>query len=123
MTDTAATDTGSSTEQPGLNLSGPAAKDPTAAERQRRYRQRKSTDRDCDRDDRNASPVTVTTDVTVLCAEQSKITIEFDEEGNAILRQMEWPDDDEVILIRRENIPDFIDKLTDALGIPSFGRP
>jgi hypothetical protein len=61
--------------------------------------------------------------VTVLCAEQSKITIEFDEEGNAILRQSEWPDDDAVILIRRDNIDTFIDKLTDALGIPTFGRP
>jgi hypothetical protein len=61
--------------------------------------------------------------VTVLCAEQSKITIEFDEHGNALLRQSEWPDDDDVILIRRENIPDFIDRLTDAFGIPSFGRP
>jgi len=59
----------------------------------------------------------------VLCAEQSKITVEFDEHGNALLRQSEWPEDDDVILIRRDNIPDFIDRLTDALGIPSFGRP
>jgi hypothetical protein len=114
MTDTAT--------EPGLNLPA-STKDPTAAERQRRYRQRKSANRDCDRDDRNASPVTVSDGVTVLCAEQSKITIEFDEEGNALIRQSEWPDDDDVILIRRENISDFIDRLTDALGIPSFGRP
>jgi hypothetical protein len=112
------------TTEPGLNLPA-VTKDPTAALRQRRYRQRKSVNnRHCDRDDRNAPPVTVSSDgVTVLCAEQSKITIEFDEHGNALLRQSEWPDDDDVILIRRDNIPDFIDRLTDALGIPSFGRP
>lgn len=107
MTDTV-TDTGLALEPP--------AKDPTAAERQRRYRQRKSVTR-------NAPPVTASDGVTVLCAEQSKITVEFDEHGNALLRQSEWPEDDDVILIRRDNIPDFIDRLTDALGIPSFGRP
>jgi hypothetical protein len=123
MTDTAT--------EPGLNLPA-VTKDPTAAERQRRYRQRKSVTNGhqtshCDardRDERNAQPVTLSSDgVTVLCAEQSKITIEFDEEGNAILRQSDWQEDDAVILIRRENIPDFIDRMTDALGIPSFGRP
>ncbi len=93
----------------------------TNAERQRRYRQRNA------RNARNAltvtSPVTPSDGVMVLCPAQSKITIEFDEHGNALLRQREWPDDDDVIMIQRDNIPDFIDRLTDALGIPSFGRP
>jgi len=102
----------------------------TNAERQRRYRQRNAKRNGHDRNghnERNAlivtSPVTTSDGVMVLCPQQSKITIEFDEHGNAILRQSEWPDDDDVILIQRDNIPDFIDKLTDALGIPSFGRP
>jgi hypothetical protein len=125
--------------EPGLNLLPAVIKDPTAAERQRRYRQRKSvtngheTSR-CDADGNGkreadgeatseaSSVVQATLEVTVLCAEQSKITIEFDEEGNAILRQSDWQEDDAVILIRRENLDTFIDKLTDALGIPTFGR-
>jgi len=100
----------------------------TNAERQRRYRQRKAKRNACDCHERNdnaltiMSPVTAGDGVMVLCPAQSKITIEFDEDGNAVLRQSEWPDDDDVILIRRDNIPDFIDRLTDALGIPSFGR-
>jgi len=125
MTDTTTTELGLDEVVPA-STSTPSSN----AERQRRYRQRKSVAErhkpsqcdDCDGDDRNASPVTVTADVTLLCAEQSRITIEFDEEGNAILRQREWPDNDDIILIRRENIPDFIDRLTDALGIPSIGR-
>jgi hypothetical protein len=108
--------------EPGLNLPA-VTKDPTAAERQRRYRQRKSgADRDESVTERNASPVTVTTDITVLCAEQSKITIEFNEGGDAVLRQSNWPEDDDTIIVRRDNIPEFIDRLTDALGIPAFGR-
>jgi hypothetical protein len=102
----------------------------TNAERLRRYRKRNAQRNGCDRNgrnDRNAltvtSPVTPSDGVMVLCPAQSKITIEFDEHGNALLRQSEWPDDDDVIMIQRDNIPDFIDRLTDALGIPSFGRP
>ena len=102
----------------------------TPAERQRRYRQRNAQRNVRDRhNEPNALTVTsfVTSpssdDAMVLLPDQAKITFEFDEQGNAILRQSRWPDDDDVILIQRDNIPDFIDRLTDALGISLFGRP
>jgi hypothetical protein len=60
---------------------------------------------------------------TLLCASQDKIEIVFDNEGNAAIIQSSWPDEDQTILISRDNIPDFIDRLTDALGIPSIGGP
>ena len=60
---------------------------------------------------------------TLLCASQDKIEIVFDDEGNAAIIQSSWPDEDQTILISRDNIPDFIDRLTDALGIPSIGGP
>jgi hypothetical protein len=60
---------------------------------------------------------------TLLCAPQDKIEITFDDEGNAAITQSCWPDEDQTILISRDNIDDFIDRLTDALGIPTFGGP
>jgi hypothetical protein len=68
------------------------------------------------------SPVT-DGEVMVLCASQEKIEITFNDEGDAIITQTRWPDEDQMIIVSRDNIPVFIDKLTDALGIPSFGRP
>ena len=100
----------------------------TNAERQRRYRQRaKRNARECnERNDRNAltvtSPITGG-DVMVLCASQDKIEITFDDDGDAIITQTRWPDEDQIIIVSRDNIETFVDKLTDALGIPSFGRP
>jgi hypothetical protein len=67
--------------------------------------------------------VQATPGVTVLCAQQDEIEISFDEDGDAIITQKRWPDEDQTIIISRENIDTFIDRLTDALGIPSFGRP
>jgi hypothetical protein len=67
--------------------------------------------------------VQATPGVTVLCAQQDEIEIAFNKDGDAILTQKSWPDEDAVIIISRENIDVFIDRLTDALGIPSFGRP
>jgi hypothetical protein len=105
----------------------------TNAERQRRYRQRNAKRIACDcheRNERNALAVTpsvasAATDgdgATVLCAAQDKIEITFDDDGDAIITQTRWPDE-QMIIVSRDNIPVFIDKLTDALGIPSFGRP
>jgi hypothetical protein len=72
--------------------------------------------------DSNARPVK-RAGGTLLCAPQDKIEITFDDEGNASITQSCWPDEDQTILISRDNIDDFIDRLTDALGIPTFGRP
>jgi hypothetical protein len=109
----------------------------TNAERQRCYRQRNAKRNACDcherneRNDRNAltvtAPVTrnVTSagDVMVLCDRQDKIEITFNDDGDAIITQSSWPDEDHIIIVSHDNIETFIDKLTDALGIPSFGRP
>jgi len=106
----------------------------TNAERQRRYRQRKAERNACDcheRNDRNALTVTPAVtrnatsagDVMVLCDRQDKIEITFNDDGDAILTQTSWPDEDAIIIVSRDNIPVFIDRLTDAFGIPSFGRP
>jgi hypothetical protein len=103
-------------------------KDPTAAERQRRYRKRHARDAterngSVTRDgDRNADTVT-RDDVTLLCDRQDKIEISFNDDGDAVITQSSWPDEDSIILVSRDNIPQFIDRLSDALGIPSFGRP
>jgi hypothetical protein len=39
------------------------------------------------------------------------------------IRQQRWPDDDQMIFIGPTFQALFIDKLTDALGIPSMGGP
>ena len=101
----------------------------TNAERQRRYRQRNAKRNACDRNERNErNALTVTSrvtggDVMVLCASQDKIEITFDDDGDAIITQKRRPDEDQMIIVSRDNIETFIDKLTDAFGIPSFGRP
>jgi hypothetical protein len=117
------------TTEPGLNL-GPTSKSVlSSAERQRRYRERKSVTKRSETLQavtRNALTITSrVTDgnVTVLCARQDKIDIAFNDEGDAIITQTNWPDEDQIIIVSRENIGTFIDNLTDALGIPSFGRP
>jgi hypothetical protein len=60
---------------------------------------------------------------TLLCASQDKIEFSLNDDGDAIITQSRWPDEDQIILISRANIPEFIDRLTDALGIPAFGGP
>jgi hypothetical protein len=57
----------------------------------------------------------------VLCAQQHEITVHFNQAGDLVLVQSAWIDDDVAIVISRDNIPEFIDRLTDALGIPSIG--
>jgi hypothetical protein len=119
----------------------PLTKDPTAAERQRRRREKQRhrdsppvTDRDtvtAKRDARDTkesvTPVTVTEEpvtdrdgaMMILCPRQSEIVAGFNESGDLIITQSNWPDDDSTIVVRAENISDFIDRMTDVLGIPS----
>jgi hypothetical protein len=58
---------------------------------------------------------------TLLCASQDKIEIVFDDEGNASITQTRWPDEDQTIVVSRDNLSDFLDRLCDALGVPSMG--
>jgi hypothetical protein len=113
MTDTAT--------EPGLDLI-PAAKALTNAERQRRYRERHKDDRNDQRDDERCDERCVRRfRDTVLCAPQDGISITFDEDGHATISQERWPDEDVEITIHRDNVQTFLDKLCDALGVPSLG--
>jgi hypothetical protein len=40
--------------------------------------------------------------------------------GGLILRQSDWPNEDGVIVIARDYLWMFIDRLTDAMGVPSI---
>jgi hypothetical protein len=58
---------------------------------------------------------------TVLCGRQDQIEIAFDDRGNAEIIQTNWPDENQVIRISRENIGNFLDRLCDAFGVLSVG--
>lgn len=56
-----------------------------------------------------------------LLLKQSEITIAHDKTmGVWIIRQKNWPDDDDEIQIIDERMSEFIDNLTREIGIPSF---
>ena len=62
-------------------------------------------------------------ELTVLCGRQDQIEIAFDDQGNAEIIQTNWPDENQVIRISRENITGFLDRLCDAFGVLSlWGR-
>ncbi|MBR0685295.1 hypothetical protein JQ594_05170 [Bradyrhizobium manausense] len=58
-----------------------------------------------------------------LLPPQDEIVAYFNEGEDLILRQKSWPDEDQVICIHKDLISQFIDRLTDLVGIPSFGGP
>jgi hypothetical protein len=57
----------------------------------------------------------------ILCAEQAEIRIEFDDDGNSTIIQRNWPDEDSVIHIARDNTQTFLDGVCDAFGVLTFG--
>jgi hypothetical protein len=57
----------------------------------------------------------------ILCAEQNEIRIEFDDDGNASIIQTNWPDEESVIRVSRDNIQTFLDGVCNAFGVPTFG--
>jgi hypothetical protein len=114
----------------------PLTKDPTAAERQRRRREKQRhrdsppvTDRDTvtasvtpsvtERDSESVTETVTDDGAAVLCSNQPEVTAGFNGDGDLVLQQRNWPDDDSTIVVRAENISSFIDRLTDVLGIPS----
>jgi hypothetical protein len=116
------------TIEPSIEVTPAAPLSP--AERQRRYRQRNAQRNVHDRNGHNEpNALTVTSRVAtrdfgiVLCASQDKIEITFDDDGDAVITQTRWPDEEQTIIISGDNIETFIDRLTDALGIPGVGRP
>jgi hypothetical protein len=61
-------------------------------------------------------------DESVILREQPETAAYFNREGGLVIRQHRWPDDDTVVVIARNCIADFLDKLTDICGVPSVGR-
>jgi hypothetical protein len=55
----------------------------------------------------------------VLLPAQGEIKIGWNSDGGLILRQSDWPNEDAIIIIGRDYLDLFIDRLTDAMGIPS----
>jgi hypothetical protein len=137
--------------EPSLDFSRSAKAPLSNAERQRRYRERHSdpdlkgevnppdilgeattprneseeisNDADGEPASDASSNLQASLEATVLCAQQDEVRIAFNDDGDAILTQRNWPEEDSVIIISRENLDTFLDKLCDVLGIPSFGGP
>jgi hypothetical protein len=58
-----------------------------------------------------------------LLAAQDPITVERDNHGNLVLRQSCRSDVEDVIVVRRDYEQQFLDALSQEMGIPSFGGP
>jgi len=58
-------------------------------------------------------------DDSVILHEQPATAVYFNKEGSLVIRQRRWPDDDSFIYIAESSIADFLDRLTDACGVPS----
>jgi hypothetical protein len=61
-------------------------------------------------------------DDSVVLRHQPETAVYFNQHGALVIRQHGWPDDDSYVVIGAECIDRFIDKLTDIVGIQSFGR-
>lgn len=62
-------------------------------------------------------------DESVVLPDQQAVAVYFNPAGELVIRQKQWPGDDQFIYIGPAFQNTFIDKLTDAMGIPSFGGP
>jgi hypothetical protein len=59
----------------------------------------------------------------VILPEQPATACYWNRRGELVIRQKGWPDDDSFIYIAPDFISEFVDKLTDIVGIPSVGGP
>jgi hypothetical protein len=57
-------------------------------------------------------------DGSIILHEQPATAVYFNKRGELVIRQRRWPDDDTFIYIAESSIADFLDKLTDACGVP-----
>jgi hypothetical protein len=62
-------------------------------------------------------------DDSIMLREQPETACYFNQYGGLVIRQRGWPDNDSVVIIAPNNIGEFLDKITDVCGIPSFGGP
>lgn len=95
----------------------PAAKDQTNAERQRRYRQ-KHRNAESNADSNGES----NDESQMLVRDQPEIRIGWNAEGDCLLIQKNWPDDDSIIRVAQDHQQQFLDGLCDAFGVPSVGN-
>jgi hypothetical protein len=61
-------------------------------------------------------------DDSVILPEQPATAAYFNKREELVIRQRRWPDDDVVIFISPASIAKFLDKITDACGVPSAGN-
>ena len=59
----------------------------------------------------------------VVLTEQRETAIYWNTNGDLVIRQARWPDDDVWVIITEGSVDRFLDKLTDICGIPSMGKP
>jgi hypothetical protein len=59
----------------------------------------------------------------VVLVEQRRTAVYWNPKGELVIRQQCWPDEDALIFISPDSVDEFIDKLTDKIGIPSIGKP
>ena len=58
----------------------------------------------------------------VVLAEQAETAVYWNPKGDLVIRQRNWHDDDSLIFISKNSVDEFVDKLCDVVGIPSFGK-
>ena len=61
-------------------------------------------------------------DNSIILREQPETAVYFNKENSLVIRQRRWPDENAFIVIAEPTIDQFLDKLTDACGIPSVGK-
>jgi hypothetical protein len=58
----------------------------------------------------------------LILEHQAATAVYWNPKGDLVIRQQHWPDDDSLIFISKTSVQEFVDKLCDAVGIPSVGR-
>ena len=56
---------------------------------------------------------------SLVLSEQPETAIYWNPRGELVIRQRRWPDDDSILFISASNVGQFVDRLTDIVGIPS----
>jgi hypothetical protein len=79
-----------------------------------------SLQRETERDDADFDWVN---DDSIILREQPSTAVYFNKEGTLVIRQRRWPDEDTFVYIAETSIGEFLDKITDVCGVPSFGGP
>jgi hypothetical protein len=59
----------------------------------------------------------------VVLHEQPETAVYWNPNGDLVIRQRRWPDDDVFVVITEGSVDRFLDRLTDICGIPSVGGP